>query len=921
MDVEIKQFDDDFYEFRVIIKELERRLGGVVTQAFDDCSTVVSTFKLLDAFEGLLDREIIASDMEKKTADLVKNAMEDLKNVFFLFRACKDAPPIAKNAAPHSGAVAWVRSLRQRIDEPMARITSYQGAEQVPEVKELQTLYDSLLQQMDDYEKKRVLEWCAEIESTSDDKLKLPLLLRDEKSKDLPLLKVNFDPALVRLLREVKYFMLLGVEVPESASKIFEKNETFRRQVGNLDLIVGIYNSIQRSLLEIERPLVIEQLNAADEALKKALTTLNWNSHKIDAYISDVMTQVKEISKVLSTLKGNVESTRQILTKWSANIMFERKEGKVYSVTDMRENFNHVLSMRHQAITDGAKEIHALLSKSNRALRISKGSTAWKNYVEYVGDIVVDGMSAAILSSMRYLHGQVDPKNIATQEIPPLIEIALELVAPEIVWVPEIREGGSGNGIRVLFVSFLKGFMNVAPLVKRLDTGEGDYAQELEEDFYIRDAMSESLGLVLANEAELDKFHASFQRFEYLWKNDLQTTLHEFLEKNAVVMEDGSKDDPELAKFDAEIARYKKIQEEIQALPVSATIGWLKVDAKPIKQALGTWVTKWIFLYTHYLQNKVTKSLEELYEFVTASDSVLDIRLGDERSAAPAEDEPPAEAPAEGAEGEGEAAAPAAAKPSKEDSTKLLYEVMACIRDIRKRADRTDNMFDPLKATVALLRSHGIQMSDQIVKRLDEAPMSWRNIKKKMASKREGLALMQQLESAEVRRRSDAFGKKVEDFREFFLHRAPFTVSGELSAEHITESYATLDAFHHGRVEEWESVQAIIAESERLRESQDLFELFVSDYVSLTRCNEELESLKALWDMASVVLFTFHDWTRTLWDKIDVDQLMEECKKLSKEVKMGVPKSARAFEVYRMLEEKLKAMMTSLPLVQVKIVF
>lgn len=460
MDVEVKHFDDDFYEFRVVIKELERRLGGVVTQAFDDCSTVVSSFKLLDAFEGLLEREIVAADMEKKTTDLVRNYMDDLKSVFYLFRAAKENPPIAKNAAPHSGAVAWVRGLKQRVEEPMSRLNAYPQAETVPEVAELQSLFESLIQAMDEYEKKRIAEWCAEIEATSDDKLKLPLLLRDEKDKELPLLKVNFDPALVRLLREVKYFLLLEVEVPESAAKIYEKNEVFRRQVGNLELIVGIYNGIQRSLLEIERPLVQEALNSADEALKKALTTLNWNSHKIDSYIADVMTQVKDISKTLATLKGNVEATKAILAKWSASIMFERKEGKVYSCNDMRDNFATLLATRHQAVADGAKEIHALLSKSNRALRISKGSPAWKNYVEFVGDIVVDGMSQAILSSIRYLTSQIDPKNMSQNEIPPLLEIQLELVAPEIVWVPDVREAG-GNGVRDMF---LVGFLLALPL-------------------------------------------------------------------------------------------------------------------------------------------------------------------------------------------------------------------------------------------------------------------------------------------------------------------------------------------------------------------------------------------------------------------------------------------------------------------------
>ena len=45
-----------------------------------------------------------------------------------------------------------------------------------------------------------------------------------------------------------------------------------------------------------------------------------------------------------------------------------------------------------------------------------------------------------------------------------------------------------------------------------------------------------------------------------------------------------------------------------------------------------------------------------------------------------------------------------------------------------------------------------------------------------------------------------------------------------------------LDAFHHGHVEGHMSVTSIMAESEHLRESQDLFELYVSDYIMLTRC-------------------------------------------------------------------------------------
>jgi dynein heavy chain len=86
----------------------------------------------------------------------------------------------------------------------------------------------------------------------------------------------------------------------------------------------------------------------------------------------------------------------------------------------------------------------------------------------------------------------------------------------------------------------------------------------------------------------------------------------------------------------------------------------------------------------------------------------------------------------------------------------------------------------------------------------------------------------------------------------FFLKRAPFSVSGgELKLEAVRPAYAVLDAFHHGSVDAYSSVTAIIEESRQLQELQDLFELYVSDYLMLQRCSEELLYLKSLWDMVS----------------------------------------------------------------------
>ena len=72
LDIEQMDFDDDFFKFRQRVKEQERRLAAILTQSFDDCDTIIGKFKLLDSFEGLLNRPIILDELERKQITLLE---------------------------------------------------------------------------------------------------------------------------------------------------------------------------------------------------------------------------------------------------------------------------------------------------------------------------------------------------------------------------------------------------------------------------------------------------------------------------------------------------------------------------------------------------------------------------------------------------------------------------------------------------------------------------------------------------------------------------------------------------------------------------------------------------------------------------------------------------------------------------------
>ncbi len=67
-----------------------------------------------------------------------------------------------------------------------------------------------------------------------------------------------------------------------------------------------------------------------------------------------------------------------------------------------------------------------------------------------------------------------------------------------------------------------------------------------------------------------------------------------------------------------------------------------------------------------------------------------------------------------------------------EETRHGLYDIMSCMRDIRKRSERTEAMFEPLQATVALLSRYNIALPESVLKQLEEGPPLWRSLKKKM---------------------------------------------------------------------------------------------------------------------------------------------------------------------------------------------
>jgi dynein heavy chain len=316
MDIEKREFDDDFYKFRQRIKELERRIASILTQGFDDSDTIIGKFKLLDSFKSLLNRPIIQDELEKKHITLLELYKQDLKTVGTLFMEGKalvdkadERSPIFKNLPPISGALSWTNGLLERIKEPMDKLSVLsQSIQDREEFKDVQKLYASLCKNLKDYNMGKVTLWEKGVEETTEDQLNKFLLFREPTPKAAEgFIRVNFDPVLVRILREVKYLLLMDIEVPERAQLLFKKVDVYRTQTGNLEIIANMYNEILSILLPVEKPLLAERIEKMNNSLQSGIDTLKWNSQNIDPFINKAMSVVSDQDQLVKKMKDNIK--------------------------------------------------------------------------------------------------------------------------------------------------------------------------------------------------------------------------------------------------------------------------------------------------------------------------------------------------------------------------------------------------------------------------------------------------------------------------------------------------------------------------------------------------------------------------------------------------------------------------------------
>ncbi|XP_023385619.1 dynein heavy chain 9, axonemal [Pteropus vampyrus] len=870
LDPQGMEFENDVSKFNQRVEDLDRRLGTIFIQAFDDAPDLEHAFKLLDIAGSLLERPLVAQDTSDKYLVLIKMFNKDLDTVRIIYNQHVQEEEelgfslVHKNMPSVAGGLRWAQDLRQRIQDPFANFRCIAHlCMDSPEGKRVIQKYEDMLSLLEKYETKLYEDWCQTVSEKSQYNLSQPLLKRDPETKQIT---VNFNPQLISVLKEMSYLHPRQMKhFPETAAVMFSSREFYRQLVANLELMANWYNKVMKTLLEVEFPLVEEELQNIDLCLRAAEETLNWKTEGIWDYVIQITNSIHDLEQRIQKTKDNVEEIQNIMKTWVSPI-FKRKDGKKECLLSMDDQHER-MEKYYNHIKESGLKIHALVQDNLHLFSVDPTSNIWKTYVNYIDDMLLDGFFLAIECSLKYLLENTECKAGLT----PIFEAQMSLEIPEIVFSPSLESGVRG-GFYDIVEGLIASIFRISSLVPRLSPQNSSphYQVDMEGMADLAKMRNMLMERVQSMMALCCLYQNTFSQYSYLYVEDRKEILGQFLlyghvltpEEIEAHAEDSIPENPPLLhQFKAQIDSYEKLYEDVCRLePIKVFDNWMKVDVRPFKASLLNIIKRWSLMFKQHLIDYVTNSLADLEVFIKNSESSLLKRV-------------------EKGDFEG------------------LVEIMRHLIALKERQSSTDEMFEPLKQTIELLKIYEQELPETVFKQLEELPEKWNNIKKLAITVRQNVAPLQANEVTLLRQRCTAFEVEQQQFWERFHKEAPFRFNS-------TDPHQMLDA-KHIEIQQMESTMASISDS------ATLFEVNVPDYKQLKQCRKEVCQLKELWDTISMVIFSIYAWETTTWKNIDVEAMDLECKRFIRHIR-NLDKEVRAWDAFIGLESTVLNTLTSL---------
>ncbi|XP_073347414.1 dynein axonemal heavy chain 17-like [Pagrus major] len=594
-DPDDQSFELHLDQFQVQVSDLDRQLVFVLSRALEDCCVSSSAAKLVQMFRLILDRPLIQDQLRPHLIWLVEMVLVELDQTELLFFSQKEKSETFSRFSPSAAAkLCWTQQLRLRAEDAL---NSYRTVQHLcvdsGESQLVLQRFQKVVDLLQDFRDQVRSDWSRQLDSDCGFILEQPLIQHSQQG----MLGVNCSHKLEEVLRELRCVSReADVELHPDTARLLTCRDDITQTYLSLSHMVSCYNQVVSDVLQVELPLIQDQQQDLYQNLSE-LQTNTWSCEGVQHLVEQQRERVLMFHSTVSEARANMDAMTGIIQGWAELHLLQHSGDSLLEGGATEQSYRQIREEGQQLLR---------LTQVNRSLYGAEDSSeSWIRYLDHIDDQVQHGLFQLLLRSLHSLSDNMNPQTCRA----PLVGVRLELQETGSVLEPSVGGG--------LLKTIITDIYTAASLPARISVSRHDNLQESLQQSPDLTALEQEVmrHLVLVKE-EAEHLRAGLDRYSYLWQSNRKEMMQDFLAYSRQLRPDeleAEEAPPSLKDFQREIESLHRLSREVTHLDdVIILHGWLQVDLRPFRDSLLSIIHDWRHMYTEYLLDSVSDSLQQV---------------------------------------------------------------------------------------------------------------------------------------------------------------------------------------------------------------------------------------------------------------------------------------------------------------------
>uniref|UniRef100_G1MEZ7 Dynein axonemal heavy chain 2 n=1 Tax=Ailuropoda melanoleuca TaxID=9646 RepID=G1MEZ7_AILME len=858
LDVKNTSWHEDYNRFRTGVKDLEVMTQNLITSAFELVRDVEQGVLLLDTFHRLATREAIKRTYDKKAVDLYMLFNTELALVNRELN--KKWPFLEPYMAQYSGQAHWMRILRHRIDRVMNCLSSAHFLPHIGTGEESVHTYQQMVQAIDELVRKTFQDWTLTLDKDCIRRLDTPLLRISQEKAGM--LDVNFDKSLLILFVEIDYWERLLFETPHYVMNVAERAEDLRVLRENLLLVARDYNRIIAMLSPDEQALFKERIRFLDKKIHPGLKKLHWALKGASTFfITECRVHASKVQTIVNEFKASTLTIGWRAQEISETLLVRISGKRVYRDLEFEEDQREHRAAVQQKLMSLHQDVVAIMTNSYEVFKNDgpEIQQQWMLYTIRLDRMMEDALRLNVKWSLLELSKAINGDGKTTPN--PLFRVLVILQndvqggVAQVEFSPTLQTlAGVVNDIGHHLFSTISVFRHLPEILIRRKFHRDPIHINVERDEDIKKIQAQISSGMTNNASLLQNYLKTWDLYREIWEINKDSFIRRYQRLN-----------PPVSSFDADIARYTEVANNVQKEETVLNIQFVLLDCSHLKFSLVQHCSEWQNKFTTLLKEMAARRLLELHTY---------LRDNGEKISRPPQ------------------------------TLEELGVSLQLMETLQHDLPDLETQIPPIHEQFTILEKYEVPVQENVLEMLDSLNGEWVTFQQILLDSEQMLKKHKEKFKTGLIHSADDFKKKAHNLLEDFESKGPFTsnVGHQAALQQIAQVRAMLNAMQE--------------EENSLRSSLGIFKIEQPASKDLQNLEKELDALQQVWEITRDWEENWNQWKTGRFLTLQTEAmetmahgLFRRLTRLSKEYK------DRNWEIIETTRSKIEQFKRTMPLI------